>query len=427
MGDENEAIGVPETPSRAAKRKLNDDHRTEAKRLKEEAAEKRRREREEEQQRMKDEKERRKEEERSQKEEEKRQKEERKAEEKRQKDLEREKEKSMRDAKKREEEQRKAEEKRQKEEKKREEENRKTEERRLKELDRLRKKKEEEDRKEAKRLEDDRKREEKRREEEAAEAKKRKEKDRFLSFFEKKEPSPPREIVVLMDTDCPWKPFELKKGWTMAPILRRDPLTAEQKENLLKVAVEASDYLRNVPKLACGKRDPMRPKLLQFHENIRPPYYGTWRKKAGNINGRRYLDREDIFDYDHDSDEEWEDEDGDDCVSEDDEDADGDEEKDEDDEKFLVEHGYLSEGEGDEEDVPVGETKEQRDARQRRKNDEWREEHLAKTARNKSKHLVAKLYGPIFSFDEIPDDLRAMKLQAVVLNYPESPAEQIGK
>lgn len=30
----------------------------------------------------------------------------------------------------------------------------------------------------------------------------------------------------------------------------------------------------------------LNPKLLQFHENVRPPYWGTWRKKSKNIRPR---------------------------------------------------------------------------------------------------------------------------------------------
>lgn len=29
------------------------------------------------------------------------------------------------------------------------------------------------------------------------------------------------------------------------------------------------------------------PKLLQFCENVRPPYWGTWRKKSKNIGPRK--------------------------------------------------------------------------------------------------------------------------------------------
>ncbi|KAK0426185.1 hypothetical protein QR680_009576 [Steinernema hermaphroditum] len=421
MGDENVAldVDVAETPSRAAKRKLQDEQKTQAKRLREEAFEKRKKEKEE-QQRIKDEKKR---DEDLKKAEEKRQKEEKKAEEKRlreekkrEEDLRKAEEKRMKEEKKREEEQRRAEEKRQKEEKKREEEERKLEEKRQKEIEKLQKKKEDEEKQEAKRLEDERKREEKRRAEEALEAKKKKEKDRFLSFFEKKDPPVVREYVPV-DCDSPWKPFELKKGWAVAPILRRDPLTEEEYQNLMNITVEESTYIRNLTKFSCPKRDPMRPKLLQFHDNFRPPYYGTWRKKVAKITGKRFLAKEEIFDYNVDSDEEWvEDEEGEECMS-DDNDLDSDDEKDEDDEKFLVAHGYLSEGEGD--DETARETKEQRDARQRRKNDEWREEHEAKTVRNKSKVLIAKLYGPIFSFHDIPVEAKAMKMAGIVLNYAE--------
>lgn len=30
----------------------------------------------------------------------------------------------------------------------------------------------------------------------------------------------------------------------------------------------------------------LHPKLLQFSENVRPPYWGTWRKRSKNISPR---------------------------------------------------------------------------------------------------------------------------------------------
>lgn len=53
----------------------------------------------------------------------------------------------------------------------------------------------------------------------------------------------------------------------------------------------------------------MHAKLLQFHENYRPAYYGTWRKHSSIITARRpwQLDTN-FFAYDVDSDEEWEEE-----------------------------------------------------------------------------------------------------------------------
>jgi len=53
----------------------------------------------------------------------------------------------------------------------------------------------------------------------------------------------------------------------------------------------------------------MRAKLLQFHENYRPAYYGTWRKRSSVISARRPWQRDtSFFAYDVDSDEEWEEE-----------------------------------------------------------------------------------------------------------------------
>lgn len=37
-----------------------------------------------------------------------------------------------------------------------------------------------------------------------------------------------------------------------------------------------------------------RPKLLQFSENQRPPYWGTWRKRSNNITPRRPFARDEV-------------------------------------------------------------------------------------------------------------------------------------
>jgi len=53
----------------------------------------------------------------------------------------------------------------------------------------------------------------------------------------------------------------------------------------------------------------MHAKLLQFHENYRPAYYGTWRKHSSIITARRPWQQDtNFFAYDVDSDEEWEEE-----------------------------------------------------------------------------------------------------------------------
>ncbi|KAF9149514.1 hypothetical protein BG015_008704 [Linnemannia schmuckeri] len=93
----------------------------------------------------------------------------------------------------------------------------------------------------------------------------------------------------------------------------------------------------------------LRMRLLQFAENYRPAYYGTWSKRSKSITGRRFLGKDtDLVDYDFDSEAEWEeDEEGEECKSDDDDDdADelGSEQEEEDD--WLVPEGYLSDDEG---------------------------------------------------------------------------------
>ncbi|RCH87608.1 Chromatin assembly factor 1, subunit A, partial [Rhizopus stolonifer] len=66
-------------------------------------------------------------------------------------------------------------------------------------------------------------------------------------------------------------------------------------------------------------------KLLQFHEDVRPAYYGTWTKSHQHVTGRKPFAKDtDALDYDIDSEAEW----------------DHDE-----DTKWLVPEGYLSQDE----------------------------------------------------------------------------------
>lgn len=67
-------------------------------------------------------------------------------------------------------------------------------------------------------------------------------------------------------------------------------------------------------------------KLLQFHEDVRPAYYGTWSKPDQHIvTGKRPFAKDtSVLDYDYDSEAEWDyDVDGDDiCTLDPDEDED---------------------------------------------------------------------------------------------------------
>lgn len=101
----------------------------------------------------------------------------------------------------------------------------------------------------------------------------------------------------------------------------------------------------NVPNV----RQVLRMKLLQFHENVRPAYYGTFTQRSQRINGRRPFAKDEAkLDYDIDSEAEWEPEgEGEDIVS-------GDEDEDDpnmdmidpEDAGWLVPEGYLSDNEG---------------------------------------------------------------------------------
>lgn len=85
-------------------------------------------------------------------------------------------------------------------------------------------------------------------------------------------------------------------------------------------------------------------KLLQFSTDVRPPYFGSFRKSKVVHGNKPYaLDPE--LDYDVDSEAEWEeDEPGEELVSENEEDNEEEEEEEED--GWLVPHGYLSDDEG---------------------------------------------------------------------------------
>jgi len=375
-----------------------------------------------------------KEEERLKKEAEKKQKEEerKKKEEERLKKLEEEKAKKEEERLKREEEKAKKEEERRKRE---EEKAKKEEERKQKEEERKQKeaKKEEERRK---------KQEEKELELKKLEAKKAKQAAQFTKFFQKGSPSRKSTTLLIpeiqkekenvqnmeiSDTNSgcvtpdsrsldgtvkhklTFQPFEVKTGMAVAPIWRRPPLSKDDQtviNSCLETQRDKSEL--NVSYLMEIKRRKGRTsartevhyesdvqivsednpkesglikwkwKLLQFHDNRRPAYWGTWKRISKRVNSRRPFDREEVsikfayiqncpvhfcshffkfqeLDYDFDSDDEWEDEpeDAEDLEKMDNEDdgadegCDGEPEDEDDEEGWMVPHGYLSDSERD--------------------------------------------------------------------------------
>ncbi|EPB77930.1 hypothetical protein ANCCEY_03014 [Ancylostoma ceylanicum] len=246
---------------------------------------------------------------------------------------------------------------------------------------------------------------------EALEEKKRRESAHFMKFFSKVEKKKP-DVAVKTDEELWYKPFEVKDGMTLAPIQRRTVLKLE--DDILKQHEEVSQtsYLSslaiNPKKLVGAPINPMRAKLYQFHDNYRPPYYGTWRTRSKVITGRRpFSTVEETIDYEVDSDAEWEEEpsDAEECKSDEEDDAGGDSDVDSDHEAFFVEPGYLSDGEGDEaeEDAECSEETavqhdDPRDAEERRERlaaraREWKSRVLG---RKQPTVLVPRCVGPTY-------------------------------
>ncbi|XP_054287451.1 chromatin assembly factor 1 subunit A-B-like [Macrosteles quadrilineatus] len=337
-----------------------------------------------ERERMKEEKEKKRAEEREEKLKLKREKEEERLKLKQEKEDEKRKEKEEKEKKRQAELDQKNEEKRLKEEEKRQ----KEEEKRVK--DEEKRKREEEERK---------KKEEKRLKEEQKEAEKRKSAQAFASFFVKAESKPVcvEEAKENTPLDSNFQPFEVKNDMRLAPLVRTQLL--EDRRQLLDSAIESAKvddsqrlYLELIrsPSYVCGsasrtypppddneddviiiesempneelevdenkigkktEKRRRRAKLLQFHENRRPPYWGTWRKKSKHIRPRAPLNQDKtILEYEVDSDDEWEEPEEGESLRGSDEEEEQDDQYEEDNDMFVP-HGYLSDGEGDEDEL----------------------------------------------------------------------------
>ncbi|XP_076664350.1 uncharacterized protein LOC143366829 [Andrena cerasifolii] len=235
--------------------------------------------------------------------------------------------------------------------------------------------------------------EEEKRKKEEAERKKQKAASTFTSFFVAKKLEKSVDDESTSETKN-FMPFEVKADMKVAPVSRRT-LNEEEKSSLDEKCGEGdtpkSDlYLGEIKenKLLPRKSsrtwpletkdeviliddenegssnivnqniviEKQRTKLLQFSENQRPPYWGTWRKRSSCINPRKPCAKDTKwFNYEVDSQDEWEEEEpGESIRGSDDE---KDEEQTEDNEydvdnEFMVPHGYLSDEElrADEED-----------------------------------------------------------------------------
>lgn len=298
---------------------------------------------------------------------------------KKQKELEqKQKEKELKEAQKREEKEKKEEQKRkaleEKEQKRKEKEEKEEQKKKEREMEKLKKQQE---------------LEEKNKEKQKEEEKKQKAAAAFVNFFVAKKSDATQEQRTEETTSSLFKGFEVKSDMRLPPI-RRSPLSAEEVENL-DICLQkqmSSNYLTeikmkknigtssktwpyeetsdedvvivedsiNLGESICGdnsKLQKFRTKFLKFHENRRPAYYGTWRKKSKFITARRPFAEDDILNYDEDSDDDWEEEEqGESLNGSDDEEKEIEEEKDEYevDNEFFVPHGHLSDDEVDDEE-----------------------------------------------------------------------------
>ncbi|XP_061044855.1 chromatin assembly factor 1 subunit A isoform X6 [Eubalaena glacialis] len=237
------------------------------------------------------------------------------------------------------------------------------------------------------------------------------EKAEITRFFQK--PKTPQAPKTLAGSCGKFAPFEIKEHMVLAPRCRTafDQDLCDQLDQLLRQQsgefsflkdLKSRQPLRSGPTVVCNQNTDLfnsdvvivesskvddvperrrfgRMKLLQFSENHRPAYWGTWNRKTTVIHPRDpWAQDRDLLDYEVDSDEEWEEEEPGESLShsEGDDDDEVGEDEDEDD-GFFVPHGYLSEDEGVTEECADPENHK---VRQKLKAKEW-DEFLAKGKR----------------------------------------------
>lgn len=249
-----------------------------------------------------------------------------------------------------------------------------------------------------------RKKEEERKRKEGADLKAKKEAEAFQKFFKAKRAANAdgeagQQQAQQNDDNEPeilaFRPFEVKGDMKLAPI-RRKQLTAPCREQLETFMADVPPKTTNLylEELKSGKIIPgiwrrisvdtkiseddvqiiddeldragqaiveethapiehFRAKFYKFHENRRPPFYGTWRKRTNVIKPRRpFVQDAKFFDYEVDSDLEWEEEEPGESLdgSDDEKEKESEDDDYEVDNEWFVPHGHLSDEELQNED-----------------------------------------------------------------------------
>lgn len=133
-------------------------------------------------------------------------------------------------------------------------------------------------------------------------------------------PPPPSKTMLSYFTKLPSKAIVVEEAnpRKLAPAFNRQHVEKFQSTRLEQFDADlfnfhSTNYLETIEsgqhkpfRLQRKIRGAFRAKLLQYHEDVRPPYYGTWQRKSKIISGRRpFAQDEDVFDYEVDSEAEW--------------------------------------------------------------------------------------------------------------------------
>lgn len=132
--------------------------------------------------------------------------------------------------------------------------------------------------------------------------------------------------------------------------------TSTQSSNDSEIQVLDKDG--NPTKSSAMKNPVMKVKFLHFHENTRPAYFGTFRKKSKDVSGRRPFGQDKkVLNYEVDSEDEWDEGGPGESLKGSDDEAVDDGDDYEIDNEFFVPHGYLSDEEAEkeeEDDINMG-------------------------------------------------------------------------